>query len=131
MATKNSILSSDKPKSQSSNLANSHPPKTPPPQQTSVKPSSSPEEHHGKKTRLLVKFDCGFNNWITIRGEGAGLNWQAGIPLKNIGNDEWAFETDLVFVNCEFKVLINDEIYESGPNHPLICGTSTQHIPYF
>lgn len=100
----------------------------------STSPEKKPhpsEEQRGKKTRLLVKFDCGFNNWITIRGEGAGLSWNAGTALKNIGNDEWVFETDAPFVNCEFKVLINDEIYESGPNHPLICGTSTQHTPFF
>lgn len=94
-----------------------------------TKNSSSPEK--SKKTRLLVKFDCGFNNWVTIRGEGAGLSWKEGTPLKNVTSDEWVFETDAPFTNCEFKVLINDEIYESGPNHPLICGTSTQHIPFF
>jgi hypothetical protein len=65
---------------------------------------------NGKKTRLLIKFDCGFNNWITIRGEGAGLSWQTGTALKNISPDEWVFETDVPFANCEFKVLINDEI---------------------
>lgn len=91
----------------------------------------SPEESRGKKTRLVIHFDCGFTNFISIRGEGAGLKWTQGIQLKNTKNDEWVFETDAPFVNCEFKVLINDEIYESGPNHPLICGTNTQHTPYF
>lgn len=132
MAIKNSTCSTEKFKP-SSNHPTSHPPKIDPSLQRNIKPTPtpSPSEDRAKKTRLMIKFDCGFNNWISIRGEGAGLDWQKGVPLKNMGTDEWVFETNSPFVNCEFKVLINDEIYESGPNHPLICGTNTKHIPYF
>lgn len=85
-----------------------------------------------KKTKLIVHCDCGFNNHLTIRGQGAfGLNWTKGIPLKNISSNEWAFETDLPFTESEYKILINDMIYENGPNHILKQGTTTQHTPHF
>lgn len=85
----------------------------------------------GPKTRILVKYDVGFNNSITIRGKGAGLNWDRGLSLKNIKNDEWVWETDTPFTTGEFKVLINDTKYEQGENHTLRCGASIQYTPKF
>lgn len=85
----------------------------------------------GPITRIIVKYDVGFNNSIFLRGEGAGLNWDRGIMLKNIKFDEWVWETNLPFTNCEFKVLINDRQYELGENHHLHCGTSFEYTPHF
>lgn len=85
----------------------------------------------GPKTRILVKYDVGFNNSITIRGKGAGLNWDRGLSLKNIKADEWVWETDTPFTTGEFKVLINDTKYELGENHTLRCGASIQYTPKF
>jgi hypothetical protein len=83
------------------------------------------------KTRLTIRFDCGFPNRVTIRGSGCNLSWKKGIPLKNIKADEWLFETDEDFQKCEFKVLLNDEIYETGQNRILVCGTSSHYTPKF
>lgn len=96
------------------------------------KETSSSSQTTPKRTKLIVKYDCGFNNSLYIRGQGAfGLSWNKGIPLKNSKPDEWIFETDIPFTQCEYKILINDEIYEGGPNHILTCGTTTQHSPQF
>ena len=93
------------------------------------------------KTILTVKYDCGFNNHLTIRGAGAKgiganqpsqeLSWHKGIPLKNIKPDEWVFESDSPLKNCEFKILINDEIFECGDNHTLKFGEHNQITPHF
>lgn len=83
------------------------------------------------KTRVIVKFDVGFGNHLTIRGKGANLCWEKGIILHNIQADEWLWETDIPFTKCEFKVLINDESYESGENHSIKCGASFQYTPFF
>jgi hypothetical protein len=89
------------------------------------------ETRKGPKTRIVVKFDVGFNNHLFIRGHGANLNWDRGVLLKNIKNDEWVWETDLPFTAGEFKVLINDRQYETGENHRLNCGATIQYTPRF
>lgn len=105
---------------------------------TSTKPAQSYVEsehslgsHKGPKTRIVIKFDVGFKNLITIRGKGAGLSWDRGLSLKNTKADEWVWETETLFTTGEFKVLINDTHYELGENHTLRCGASIQYIPKF
>lgn len=95
---------------------------------TSFSPS---EKKPGQKTRVIVKFDTGFSNQLYIRGKGANLSWDKGIPLKNVKADEWVWETDAPFTTCEFKVLINDKYYETGENHPLHAGANVLYTPRF
>lgn len=83
------------------------------------------------KTRITVKYDVGFGNSLFIRGQGANLSWDKGMPMRNIKNDEWVWETDIPFATAEFKVLINDRSYETGRNHLLHCGTIVQYTPRF
>lgn len=85
----------------------------------------------GPTTRIIVKYDVGFNNSIYLRGDGADLSWERGIMLKNVKSDEWIWETNIPFTKCEFKVLINDRQYELGENHRLQCGTSFEYTPNF
>lgn len=92
---------------------------------------SAPEKKTGQKTRVIVKFDTGFSNQLHIRGKGANLSWDKGIPLKNVKADEWVWETDVPFTTCEFKVLINDKHYETGENHPLHAGANVLYTPRF
>lgn len=84
-----------------------------------------------KLTRVTVRYDVGFSNHLYIRGQGAGLSWERGVLLRNKGPDEWVWETDVQFGECEFKVLINDHHYESGENHHLHSGSSIQYTPKF
>lgn len=83
------------------------------------------------KTRVTAKYDVGFSNVLYIRGQGAGLNWDKGIPMKNVKADEWVWETDARFTTGEFKVLINDRIFEQGNNHQLKNGSNNQFSPRF
>lgn len=82
-------------------------------------------------TKIKIKYDVGFGNTLTIRGQGAGLSWEKGIPLKNVHRDEWIFETEKTFTEIEFKILINDKIYENGENHLLKHGSHIQYGPIF
>lgn len=84
-----------------------------------------------QKTRIIVKYDVGFNNSIYIRGKGANLSWDKGVLLKNVKNDEWVWETDAPFATCEFKVLVNDKHYEQGENHHLHSGANISYTPKF
>lgn len=84
-----------------------------------------------EKTKVTVKYDVGFPNQLYIRGKGGNLSWDKGISFKNVKSDEWVWETDTPFTQCEFKVLINDRIYESGDNHTLKQGASVVYTPKF
>lgn len=83
------------------------------------------------RTRVFIKYDAGVNNHLTIRGNGAGLTWERGVILKNIGPDEWVWESNILFKECEFKVLINDEKYEVGDNHHITGGKLFRYTPHF
>lgn len=93
------------------------------------------------RTQIIVKYDCGFSSFLSIRGAGAKrsgkesslqeLSWNQGIPLKNICANEWLFECDASLNPCEFKILINDEIYEYGENHILNPHEKNIITPYF
>ena len=92
---------------------------------------AQPQAGGVKKTRIIVRYDVGFHNTLYIRGKGAGLTWERGIPMRNVKPDEWVWETDTAFPGGEFKVLINDRLYENGQNHLLQCGASIQYTPHF
>ena len=82
-------------------------------------------------TRITIQYDAGFSNNLYIRGNGAGLSWDRGVPLKNLGADEWVWETSAPCEDCEFKVLINDQRFEEGENHHLHDGTQLKYTPKF
>ncbi|MCE5317570.1 MAG: hypothetical protein LLG04_09470 [Parachlamydia sp.] len=93
------------------------------------KPSVSNQK--AGKTRIVVKYDVGFGNILYIRGKGANLNWDRGIALKNTKSDEWVWETDLPIAAGEFKILINDNRYELGDNHPIKSHAAVEIKPRF
>lgn len=85
-----------------------------------------------KKTRVVVQVDADFPNEIYLRGEGlSNLSWEKGVEMKHEKPDEWVFETDELFSTGSFKVLINDQTYELGENHPLYPGASMRVNPKF
>lgn len=81
--------------------------------------------------KVTIKYDVGFGNTLFIRGHGANLSWDKGIQLKNVKQNEWEWETTATFTKCEFKILINDTHYETGPDHVLTFGSSVQYTPHF
>lgn len=83
------------------------------------------------KTSITIKYDVGFSNALYIRGNGCDLSWEKGKMLKNVSADEWVWETDKSFGQCEFKVLINDQVYENGENRRISCGSSVSYTPQF
>jgi|SRR6267154_6852221 len=83
------------------------------------------------KTQIIIRYNVGYDNNLFIRGNGAGLSWEHGVMLKNIGPDEWVWEANAPFEECEFKVLINDQHFESGENHHILDGASLKYTPKF
>lgn len=89
------------------------------------------ERNRSSTAKITIKYDAGFGNMLTIRGQGADLSWQKGVELKNIKANEWVWETDATFTKCEFKILINDSQYETGPDHVLTYGSHLNYTPHF
>ncbi len=96
-----------------------------------IKKAAEIKKNSSSKTTIKVKFDVGFSNALYIRGEGKGLSWDHGILLKNTKADEWTWENNEAFGSYEFKILINDRIYENGKNHQLKAGESFSYTPNF
>jgi hypothetical protein len=44
-------------------------------------------------TKVIAKIDAGFGNQVYIRGNSTGLTWDSGILMKNVGADEWVWES--------------------------------------
>lgn len=100
--------------------------------QTDKQPCTVSYDQKGHpKTRVTIKYDVGFSNQLYIRGKGANLSWEKGVLLVNTKPDEWVWETDANFNQCEFKVLINDQNYENGENHLLNAGATLLYSPSF
>lgn len=97
----------------------------------SPSPIEKAEHKTGPATKLTIRYDAGFPNVLYLRGQGASLSWEKGIPLKNVKADQWVWETTAPFTTCEFKVLINDREYEIGDNHHLSCGAVVAYTPQF
>jgi len=134
MNTPQPNLSEDQPK-KSGGCCMGSTPCAPPAQNTLFKPNATKPatETPSKtpKTRVVIKYDVGYNNSLSLRGKGANLSWDKGLLLKNVSANEWVWETDTLFTTGEFKVLINDTQYELGANHTLTCGANIQYIPRF
>lgn len=89
------------------------------------------KKQRDQNTVIIVKYNCGFDNHLTIRGEGAGLSWFKGVALKNISADEWVFDLNMSDPHLEFKILINDQVFEVGENHKVKNGHRIDVYPSF
>ena len=82
-------------------------------------------------TTVIAKIDAGFGNELTIRGSSSGLVWEAGILMENVGTDEWVWRSTAVTSELEFKVLLNDEAWSTGPNGVVFPGATVVFEPGF
>ena len=83
------------------------------------------------KTSIVAYIDVGFGNTLYIRGEGAGLSWEKGIPLKSISATEWMFDASKASGMVVFKFLINDQIWAEGDNLTIQAGSKSISSPEF
>lgn len=60
-------------------------------------------------TRLLVTAYIGIGNRLFIRGDGAGLSWDKGVPLHFVSIGKWRWETNEATGPVRFKLFKNDE----------------------
>ncbi len=82
-------------------------------------------------TRIIARVDVRFGNILTIRGEGGGLSWNEGVPMKNLSTDEWIWETREADSGIVFKFLVNDEIWAHGEDQTVAAGGTSISTPTF
>ena len=82
-------------------------------------------------TTVIARIDAGFGNQVTIRGNCSGLTWDAGVAMENKSANEWVWSSTAVTSEVEFKVLINDTIWSTGPNGVVFPGATVVFEPGF
>lgn len=83
-------------------------------------------------TRIVAQVDVGFGNRVTIRGEGGGLDWEAGAGMECGENgQEWTWETTEAAGPLRFKVLVNDLTWCTGPDLVAEAGATFVFTPSF
>ncbi len=58
---------------------------------------------------------------LTVSGNGPLGNWDRKVPLKSLGNNQWALTLDGQFPPFEYKFRLDDD-WELANNRPLQCG---------
>jgi len=103
------------------------------PAKASTSPARKKAAPAGKveKTSIIARVDVGFGNSLYLRGEGAGLSWEKGVPLDNTSPYEWAFATTKAKGDVTFKFLINDEVWAEGDNLTVAKGGTSISSPVF
>lgn len=84
--------------------------------------------HVSKKTRIIIHYNTGFGNSLFIRGDTFPLRWDSGHRCENVDAETWLFEMERPQNGeVQFKVLLNDTVWEKGENH-YIAATSELHL---
>lgn len=82
-------------------------------------------------TVITAKIDIGFGNILYLRGEGAGLSWDVGLPLDCVKDDQWSISLPETSKPILFKFLINDLTWSAGPDYVAEPGKKATLIPTF
>jgi len=88
------------------------------------------EKADASETIIDVKLDVGFGNALYLRGDGAGLTWERGVPLACIDAKTWRWSQRLKNP-ITFKVLINDRIWSAGGDVTAAPGQKLELAPAF
>lgn len=89
-----------------------------------------PVKKTGGTATIEAKVDVGFGNTLYIRGEGKGLDWDHGVPLKCIDGSTWQW-SGVAEDKLKFKLLINDAIWAKGEDLVIAPGQKLQVSPSF
>ena len=84
-------------------------------------------------TYITIKYDVGFGNFLSICGTGPNMSWdpEKAVRLRCVENDTWVYETHHTFEKFEYKILINNKIWEEGSHHDVDKYHPNQITPRF
>lgn len=82
-------------------------------------------------TTLRIHYDTGVAHKLFIRGDAPGLNWEKGIEATwKVGN-VWTYQFPTQDRIVEFKVLIDDRVWQVGLNYRIDPGVTRDFYPHF
>lgn len=96
-----------------------------------AKKTAVKKTHSKKITRIIAKVNVGWGNSLFIRGEGAELNWEKGVAMQCVSDDEWLWEQYVPKGDIMFKLLVNDSQWSEGENFVVSAGDSIICKPEF
>jgi hypothetical protein len=92
--------------------------------------SSSAAGTSAALTIIDVKRDVGFGNAVFLRGQGAGLTWERGLPLDCVDAQTWRW-CGMAKDPITFKLLINDKVWSAGNDLRIAPGQKIEVAPEF
>ena len=94
-------------------------------------PTSKSGETSESVTTVIAKMDAGYGNDLYLRGSANNLSWSKGTLMENVSPTEWVWRGLSVNEEMEFKVLLNDTYWSSGPNGIVAPGGTVVTTPQF
>lgn len=95
-----------------------------------VTATKSPTRTAATPITIEAKVDIGFGNNLFVRGQGAGLSWERGLPLENV--DSWTWRLTVPAKDkVQFKLLINDTVWAQGDDLVAAPGKKVEVTPAF
>jgi len=80
---------------------------------------------------LIALVNVGWGNAVYVRGEGASLSWDLGIPMYCLGEDRWVFAFPTNDPPKAFKFLLNDAHWAIGENQSTDGNEFSVYYPQF
>lgn len=93
-------------------------------------PAPSAAATNAALTIIDVKRDVGFGNAVYLRGQGAGLTWERGLPLDCVDAKTWRW-CGMAKDPITFKLLINDKVWSAGNDLRIAPGQKIEVAPEF
>lgn len=82
-------------------------------------------------TRLVAQSNLAANQFLSLRGSVAPLSWTLGFPMRRTSNGQHAFVTTEMTGNFDFKTLLDDTTWQTGPDVQATSGTDQVITPMF
>jgi predicted alpha/beta superfamily hydrolase len=99
-------------------------------QQGAVQEDGSGQRIKATATQIVVHYNTGWGHRISIRGNGAGLDWTHGKDATWTTGDAWVLSVT-TSTAIELKPLFDDATWSKGPNWKLTPGQTLDIWPHF
>ncbi|HXU70629.1 MAG TPA: alpha/beta hydrolase-fold protein [Polyangia bacterium] len=81
-------------------------------------------------TTLRIHYPAG-SHTLALRGDGAGLTWDAGVPLVAGADDTYTWQVADLAAPLSWKPLLDDATWSRGPNYVVQPGATVDVYPHF
>ena len=93
-------------------------------------PVDSDARQRAATATVVVHYPTGWGHRISVRGDGAGLWWDAGTDAAWTAGDAWRLQLAATTA-VELKPLFDDEVWSGGPNFAVAPGQTLDIWPTF